>query len=281
MAFDHPVCTQVVDIIKPNDAASAAATNNALNVFAAVSDPALRRVLDLRGYSSGRLIGRLGGTVAAATKIRIQYHAGGDPNVSSADAGWTTVADTGGSHTSGQAFITPVITLSAGMLIENVLLRAGIFSGDGAADPTITVCTFNLYRNVSFDMERLLLIFQTMQNIQGLRKNMRDNALGYKSAVAADAGKAAQIAVIMSQDATQYLARIQWQQNLLDGGANQSKMSEALSGLGSSLSEMQSKMSELQTAANNLSSALKTSVAEINTASDAVLSQVAAATYVY
>lgn len=134
-----------VDILAPNDAASAAATNLAANTFSAVGDPSYRRMVDLRGKTKVRIMGRIGGALVAATKIRIQYHTGGNPAVASGDAGWTTLADTAGSHTLNALFYTAEIAVPAGAQINDCQIRCGIFSGDGAADPTITACTLNFY----------------------------------------------------------------------------------------------------------------------------------------
>lgn len=132
-------------ILPPYAAASAAATNLALNTFSAVGDPAYRYMVDLRGCTKVRIMGRFGGTIVAATKIRVQYHTGVNPAVSSGDAGWTTLADSAGSHTVNTMFYSAEISVPAGAQINDCLVRAGIFSGDGAADPTMSACVLNFY----------------------------------------------------------------------------------------------------------------------------------------
>ena len=134
-----------VGLLAPNGAASAAATNLASNTFNAVSDPSYRWMVDLRGKTKVRIMGRIGAALVSATKLRVQYHTGGDPNVSSGDAGWTTLADTAGSHTVNVMFYSAEINVPAGAQINNCLIRVGLFSGDGAADPTITACVLNFY----------------------------------------------------------------------------------------------------------------------------------------
>jgi hypothetical protein len=129
----------------PHMAASAIATNLALNTFNAVSDPSFRQMMDLRGYTKVRIQGRIGGTLVAATKIRIQYHTGGNPAVLTGDAGWTTLADTAGSHTVNVMFYSAEIAVPAGAQVNDVQIRCGLFSGDGAADPTVTCCICNFY----------------------------------------------------------------------------------------------------------------------------------------
>ena len=132
-------------LLLPLMAASAVATNNALNAVNAVSDPNLRQMANLSGITKARIQGRIGGTLAPATKIRLQYHLGGNPAVATGDAGWTTLADTAGAHTTGVMFYSGELVVPAAARVNNVLIRPVIFSGDGAADPTITACVVNFY----------------------------------------------------------------------------------------------------------------------------------------
>jgi hypothetical protein len=128
-----------------NSAASAAATNLALDTWNAVSDPNFRAMMDLSDCTKVRMMGRIGGTLAAATKIRIQYHTGGDPAVATGDAGWTELLTSAGSHTVSVAFYTDEISVPVGAQINNCLIRAGLYSGNGTADPTLTGVLLNFY----------------------------------------------------------------------------------------------------------------------------------------
>jgi hypothetical protein len=127
------------------NAASAAATNNGASAFTAVSDPNERTIADLRGKTKIKIMGRFGGAVAAATKMRIQYHPGGNPAVASGDAGWATLAESAGSHTVNVLFYTAELAIPAGAQVNDCVIRAGIFGGDGVVDPTITACVLNVY----------------------------------------------------------------------------------------------------------------------------------------
>lgn len=102
-------------------------------------------MVDLRGKTKVRIQGRIGGALVAATKLRVQYHTGVNPAVATGDGGWTTLADTAGSHTLNTMFYSAEINVPAGAQINNCLIRVGLFSGDGAADPTITCCVLNFY----------------------------------------------------------------------------------------------------------------------------------------
>lgn len=116
---------------------STAATDLAAGVFNAVGDQNYRNMADVRNYTSVQLWARLAGTVATATKVRVQYHTGGSPAISGADGGWTDLITSAGSHTTGVTFVTSAITLPVGARISNLLLRPGIYDGDGVADPVL------------------------------------------------------------------------------------------------------------------------------------------------
>lgn len=136
---------QYVSLLAANGATSGAFTNLTAGNVGAVADPNFRAMLDLRGITKIRIMGRHGGSIVAATKLRIQYHTGIDPAVASGDAGWTTLATSAGSHTLNVMYYTAEITVPAGAQINNCLIRAVLFDGDGAADPTITLCICNFY----------------------------------------------------------------------------------------------------------------------------------------
>lgn len=134
-----------VTLLAPNEAASAAATNLAANTFAAVGDPAYRWMGDLRGKTALRIMGRIGGALTPNTAIRIQGHPGGDPAVATGDAGWATLATSPGGHTLNALFYTAELPVPAGAQRNHILIRAGLFGGNGVADPTLTCCILNFY----------------------------------------------------------------------------------------------------------------------------------------
>ncbi len=132
-------------MIVPGLSASAAATNNGAATLSCVSDPSLRVMANFTSVTKVRFLGRLGGTVHSSTVIRIQYHTGGNPAVAIGDAGWTTLAESAGSHTAGTMFYTAEAAIPAEAQINPLLVRACIYGGDGAKDPTITSAILNLY----------------------------------------------------------------------------------------------------------------------------------------
>ncbi len=123
--------------------ASVAATNLAASTLNCVSDPSLRTVMNMSGLTKVRFMGKLGGTVVAATTMRLQYHTGGNIAVATGDAGWTTLDTSAGSHTAGAWFYSTEITIPTAAQADNMIIRACIFGGDGAADPTITGARIN------------------------------------------------------------------------------------------------------------------------------------------
>lgn len=140
-----PPAKQTVIVKGSGSSASAAATNLALDTFNAPDDPAYRVVVDLRGLTKVRLFGRMSGTLVAATKIRIRYHPGGDPTVSTADGSWATLMDTAGSHTASTDFYSAAADVPAAAQINDCVIQAGLFSGDGAADPTLAKVVLSFY----------------------------------------------------------------------------------------------------------------------------------------
>jgi len=130
-------------LLYPAGPASPAATNIAVNTFVAVGDPSYRMMIDLRGMTNVKVMGRIGGALVAVTALRVQYHTGGNPAVATGDAGWTTLATTPGNHTLDTLFYTGNLAVPAGAAILDCLLRVGIWSGNGTADPTITACVLN------------------------------------------------------------------------------------------------------------------------------------------
>lgn len=135
-----------VNILLPAMSASAIATNLALNTFLAVSDMNLRQMVDLRNLAKCKLVGRIGGSLVAATKIRIQFHPTGGIAVSSGDAGWATLGDSAGSHTLNTLFDSAEIAVPVAAQVQNCCVRVGLFSGDGVADPTITCAMLRFYQ---------------------------------------------------------------------------------------------------------------------------------------
>lgn len=134
-----------VEFLKSNDAATGAFSNLGVGAVGAVSDPSYRTFADLRAYTKVRFLGRIGGTLVAATKLRIQYSASSDPTIAIGDASWATLATSAGSHSLGVTFYTAEEAIPAEARLLPCQLRAVLFDGDGVADPTMSLLVANFY----------------------------------------------------------------------------------------------------------------------------------------
>jgi hypothetical protein len=103
-------------------------------------------VVDLRAIDTVRIYADIGGSLDTATKIRIQYHPGGDPTVDTADVGWAELATTAGSHWLSTAFFSAAIAIPEAAKVNNCVIRPVLYGGDGVADPTIRSCHLTFYR---------------------------------------------------------------------------------------------------------------------------------------
>ena len=126
------------------------------------------------------------------------------------------------------------------------------------------------------NFEQLRLAFQTHQNLEGLRNDLRQNAQDYKQALADNKISVPACAEVMNGDAKEYLRRLQWQLDII----NDSKRLDALNGgliaLGINPTEMESCIEDLGSAVLTLQSASKETLEEINAAADNVLASVPA-----
>lgn len=57
-------------------------------------------------------------------------------------------------------------------------------------------------------MEEITLAFDVVRNLEGIRKDMRRNAVAYKNLLSTES--VIDIATIMKQDASEYLKRLNW-----------------------------------------------------------------------
>ena len=124
-------------------------------------------------------------------------------------------------------------------------------------------------------LEEYALARDTIQNLEGLRRDMRRNALGYKADNATGRVSLAQLAVIINQDAAEYLRRLGWQDRV-DSLSIRLKLSNGLSALSVTIQEVRGAVAELKAAATVLRDAAKMTTAEIDMAADSVLNSVTA-----
>ena len=125
-------------------------------------------------------------------------------------------------------------------------------------------------------LEEHALARDSIHNLEGLRRDIRRNAVGYKADIASARLTLAQSARIMDEDAKEFLRRIGWQDRIDTPGPLRVKLGNGLTALGASLVEVRAAVNELRGAAQALRDAAKTTVAEIDAASDALLAAVVA-----
>ena len=120
--------------------------------------------------------------------------------------------------------------------------------------------------------DELYLAWQALQNLQSLRKHMRDNAQGYLSALAIRT--VAEIAAVMNQDANEYLRRLGWVANL--SAINKTKLANGLAALSLAVADGNAAVTVLTNAAQAQADAPKTTNVEITTTANALLAAVPA-----
>lgn len=103
-------------------------------------DPQFRRVIDLRGCEAARVEFDFGGTPVGASKIEIQYHPGGDPNVASGDAGWTRLCVTDANLGGFLFAISQDNRIPNPARIKNCIVRPVYYDGDGVGNPQLRHC---------------------------------------------------------------------------------------------------------------------------------------------
>jgi len=118
--------------------------------------------------------------------------------------------------------------------------------------------------------EQIQLIFDVVRNIEGLRRDARDNAQGYKNAVTS--GKAiSEIIAIMNEDANEYLRRLQWLRTVVDTPAKRTKLLAGLAVFGVTEAEAIALYQELKASADATIAATLTTAQDINNRADAIL----------
>ena len=122
-------------------------------------------------------------------------------------------------------------------------------------------------------LEEYALARDTAQNLEGLRRDMRQNALGYKADRLSGRVPLATLTGVMSQDAVQYLRRLDWQDRV-DAGPIRVRLLNGLTALGLVASEVRAVVSELRAASAALRDAPKATDMDLDAAADAVLAAV-------
>lgn len=122
--------------------------------------------------------------------------------------------------------------------------------------------------------EDINLALNTIQNIEGLRKDIRANATAYKADIQSGRSDSVKLAEIMKADANEYMKRLLWQQDIFASVDKKSKLTAGLLSLGATIDEAVLLVQEMTDSANaTISSNLK-SPASIRSRSDSILTEI-------
>ncbi len=119
-------------------------------------------------------------------------------------------------------------------------------------------------------LEHFVLIVQTAQNLEGLRRDMRQNTQSYKDQVAVSLPP--QLPALIVQDCDQYDRRLGWVAAI---AANQAFL-DALTDIGISPASVQATVTELQDASTTLRAGPLDTRVHINAAANALLAAIPA-----
>jgi hypothetical protein len=101
-----------------------------------------RRIVDLRGITKFRMQGMLANGPSTANKLRVEYKNSTDLTTTT---GWSVLCTSAGTHANTTWFDTGELTMPVGADIVNCQLRAGIYDGNGVADPALQACVLSFY----------------------------------------------------------------------------------------------------------------------------------------
>lgn len=125
-------------------------------------------------------------------------------------------------------------------------------------------------------IEEITLALQTVQNLAGLRDDMRQNAADYKARLARGQD-ATSIARVLNANNQQFRRRIGWvktlAQDVADGG--RAKLVNGLTALGLDLTHVDAYFTELSAVADRVAASPPATAAEITAAADDYLASVA------
>jgi len=127
--------------------------------------------------------------------------------------------------------------------------------------------------------EDLKLVFQTHDNFEGLRTDIRANAQAYIDQI--PTRTVAQIAATIAADAVQYQKRLVWQLRIRNTPSLWTKLQTGLAALSLSDTELNAIYTELKSAADFQQNASITTTASITSMSSTILANVAAHERVY
>lgn len=120
----------------------------------------------------------------------------------------------------------------------------------------------------------ILLVFQTHQNFENLRNDIRSNAQAYMDAIPKFTVQ--QIANVISRDAAEYERRLGWALRIRNTPALWTSLQSGLAALSLTVTEAQNIYTELKTAADLQRDTIIGAAADITTMSNSILASVTA-----
>ena len=124
--------------------------------------------------------------------------------------------------------------------------------------------------------EQFFMATQALQNFEGLRNDIRTNALAYQNDVASSRLTVAQTQQIAREDAVQYKKRLKWVRDILDAPARKTRLLAGLAIIGVTETEMGDAYAEMISVANPLATVTWTDAASVNTTVGQILAAVPA-----
>lgn len=123
-------------------------------------------------------------------------------------------------------------------------------------------------------LEEFNILIQATQNLEGLRKDMRQNAQAYKADISSGRLDTKKCAEIMKQDAFQYQRRLKWVSDIRSDSAKNQKLQNALGMIEASDQELANVILEMKNVADFVGAATLDTPEDINSVADSILSSV-------
>ncbi len=120
----------------------------------------------------------------------------------------------------------------------------------------------------------LAVMLQCQQNLNGLQKDMRNNALTWKAMAQAQTTPAATVAGYMNDAATAYQTRLGWLDTLQADSPNWTKISAMWTALGGTAADFSAVTAPLKAVATQLGPVAKTTYAQQIAACDQIIAAV-------
>ena len=131
---------------------------------------------------------------------------------------------------------------------------------------TIAQTAFHTFRVVN----------QLQQNLVGLQRDMRSNAVAWRAMATAQSPNVATLAQFTKDAATSYQTRLGWVLTYKNTSANWPAVTAMLTALGGNITDATTLYTQMKAVADQLAAANLTTFAQISTACDQILSAVQA-----